>query len=273
MSDRTSTGIEWLIILTFPNGGSTALAKLLLTAIGTVALSPRAEGQWLVPEMSAPLDRWNPDAVLDYGHIRARWIEAASRNFAVAEADGRAPLVIEKSPPNMCRYRAIVSMLNGMKTDIIVMTRDPYATCASWHARYGREAIERDWGWPGPPPTDEDSYFRALGEIWLQRARYLESARSDAKCWMRYEDFADEPAVSLDVLAQQIPRLRSANADADILVKDYPRQKVRNMNAGQISALTENQMRAIASALEGSPDLVEGFGYDVTPPVSGARKL
>jgi hypothetical protein len=40
--------VDWLIILAFPNGGSTAIAKLLMTAEGTVALNPTIEGQWLV---------------------------------------------------------------------------------------------------------------------------------------------------------------------------------------------------------------------------------
>jgi hypothetical protein len=258
--------VDWLIILAFPNGGSTAIAKLLMTAEGTVALNSRIEGQWLVPEMSSPRNRWNPRHSLDYEDIRTRWIDAIRRNLRASNAGGSRRVVIEKSPPNMCRYRAIISMLSSMKTDIIVMTRDPYATCAGWHNRYGPEGIDRDWGWPGQPPTDEDSYFHALGKIWIERARYLHSARSDATCWIRYEDFVDHPSVTVGQLAEKIPCLRSVNADANIQVKDYPSQKIRNMNKEQIASLTTNQMAAISSALTEASELVAGFGYDVTPP-------
>ena len=43
--------VEWLFVLTFPNGGSAALAKLLLTAPDAVSLTGKAEGQWLIPSL------------------------------------------------------------------------------------------------------------------------------------------------------------------------------------------------------------------------------
>jgi hypothetical protein len=257
-----------MLILAFPNGGSTALAQMLLTAVGTVALNPRAEGQWLVPAMSAPRVRWDPESSLDYADIRTRWINAVRQ--AERPVSFKEPvLVIEKSPPNMCRYSKIVSMLAGMKTYTVVMTRDPYATCASWHVRYGPEQVERDWGWPGPRPADEDAYFRALGDIWIKRAKYLDAARANAVHWIRYEDFSERPSVVVGDLARKIPCLRTVNSTADIAVKDYPRQKVRNMNNNQISILTQRQRTAISSALNQNSELVARFGYDAMPPQAG----
>jgi len=263
-ADPDPDALEWLLLLTFPNGGSTAIARLLLTAPGTVALNHRVEGQWLVPAMSAAGDRWNPDTALDYGEIRTRWIEAAHQ-AAASWPDRRLPLVIEKSPPNMCRYRAIVAMLAGMKINIVVLTRDPFATCASWHMRAGRERVASNWGWAGLPPTDEDSYFRALGEIWMRRARYLESARADAAHWMRYEDFVDWPTETIAGLGQKIPRLAAVRQDALLAVKDYPPQTLRNMNPEQIAILSERHIDAISSALAQDPGLVARFGYGVSP--------
>lgn len=265
MRRQPDEDVEWVIILAFPNGGSTALAKLLLTAEGTIALNDRAEGQWLVPEMSAPRVRWDGTAALDWGAIRARWLKAVDDSLRDTEVTDLPPLVIEKSPPNMCRYRAIVSMLKGMKTDVVVMSRDPYATCASWY-QYGFERIARDWGWPGEPPGDEMACFRALGRIWLQRARYLRAARDDGKVWLRYEDFADRTADAIRELAIEIPRLGTVDAASDILVKHYPAQKVRNMNANQIAGLSPDQIAAIARGLADDPELVSHFGYDVAPP-------
>ena len=265
--------LEWLLLLSFPNGGSTAAAKILLTARDTVALHPEAEGQWLVPAMSAPRGRWNPDLPLDYTEIRATWVGAGRRMAAEARLDAAQPLVIEKSPPNMVRYKQLRAMLSDMKTHVAVMTRDPYATCASWHLRYGPGVVDRDWGWPGARPMSESDYFQALGEIWLNRAEFLESARPDAIHWMRYEDFSDVPSSAVAGLAAEIPSLASAKTGADIVVKDYPRQGVRNMNAEQIAKLTRSGIDAIAGALRQNPGLVSRLGYDPAPPAAAGWPL
>jgi hypothetical protein len=260
--------LEWLLMLTFPNGGSTALAKLLLSAPGTIALNPRIEGQWLDSAMSAPGARWDPATPLDYNAIRDRWIEAANQAAADVSLHDNTPLVVEKSPPNMCRYRAILGMLAGMKTHVVVLTRDPFATCASWHVRVDAERIASNWGWVGEPPTDDASYFRALGRIWLRRARYLQLARPEAIHWMRYEDVADHPAEALAALGTRIPRLAAADEGALLAVKDYPLQPLRNMNRDQLAILMPPQIDAIASALAEAPALMAQFGYAMRPTTS-----
>jgi hypothetical protein len=178
------------------------------------------------------------------------------------------PLVIEKSPPNMCRYRAILRMLAGKKTHIVVLTRDPFATCASWHVRVGAERIASNWGWVGEPPTDDASYFRALGQIWLRRARYLHGARAQATHWMRYEDVTDRPAEALAALGTRFHRLAAADQGALLAVKDYKLQPLRNMNRDQVAILTPPQICAIASALAEDPALMAQFGYAMRPVTS-----
>lgn len=266
MPEALLDDFEWLLLLSFPNGGSTAMARILLTAAGTIALTPNAEGQWLVPAMSAPRARWDPNNSLDYDDIRTRWMEAARRTAATVERNPTPYLVIEKSPPNMCRYRNIISMLQGKTTYVVVMTRDPFATCASWHLRYGPEILERDWGWPAEHPIGEAEYFRALAEIWLKRAEYLDTAREDAIDWIRYEDLSDRPHDVISAVARRVPRLRSMNPDANIEVKNYPVQRLRNMNQEQISTLSAKHLEAIAVGLERKPELVARLGYDITPP-------
>jgi hypothetical protein len=166
----------------------------------------------------------------------------------------------------MCRYQSIISMLSGMKTYTILMTRDPYATCAAWQA-YGVDFITRNWGWVDQPPVDDWSFHHAMAKLWIQRARYLADLRDEALIWFRYEDFADQPRRLIAEIAHKIPRLQSVNPDAVIKVKAYPEQGVRNMNNEQIARLSNSQKAAIASALAENADLVERFGYAVTPPV------
>ncbi len=191
MHEQVGCSFEWLLLLAFPNGGSTALAKLLLTADGTAALTSNAEGQWLVPAMCEPRARWDPEKAIDYDFVRACWVSAARQAVRPSATHQNSLLIIEKSPPNMCRYKAIVEMLSCMKTNVVVMTRDPYATCASWHIRHGPEQVERDWGWVGQRPADEGAYFEALADIWIRRAQHLDAARGDAAHWIRYEDVSE----------------------------------------------------------------------------------
>jgi hypothetical protein len=45
VADRQPGDLGWLLILTSPNGVSTAVAKLPTTAPGMIALNPHVEGQ------------------------------------------------------------------------------------------------------------------------------------------------------------------------------------------------------------------------------------
>ena len=107
------SSVSWIFILCFPNGGSTALAQVLLTAKATAALSPRAEGQWLIPEMCAQKRRWDPAHFLDYDRIREIWRSKALKDRS---ADQPRITIIEKSPPIMVRYKALVEAFGSDET-------------------------------------------------------------------------------------------------------------------------------------------------------------
>jgi hypothetical protein len=87
-------------------------------------------------------------------------------------------------------------MLAGMPTHLVVLTRDPFATCANWHLRVGAERITRNWGWAKEQPTDDASYFCALGQIWLRRARYLQEALAGDAALMAQFGYATRPVTS-----------------------------------------------------------------------------
>ena len=154
----TRRRLSWLFVATLPNSGSTALAGFLDSAPRAVKLAPDGEGQGLVPEMSAPARRWDPATPLDFGLVRAVWIDRALRA-------GPGPrLVIEKSPPNLCRFRALLAAFADMPSTVIRFTRDPYAVCASWARRYPPGMLARDWHPElAGRMTGEAAYFRTLG--------------------------------------------------------------------------------------------------------------
>ena len=216
--------VHWLLVLTFPNGGSTALAKLLLTAPNTVALTSNAEGQWLIPSLCKAGARWDKEHLVWQRKIRAVWLNQITTN------DAAQILVVEKSPPNMCRYRSLLAALRPMQTYVATFARDPYATCASWHRRYGIEAILRNW-YPsaGAVGRNETDYFRFLGQIWLDRAKMLLAARTDSIINIRYEDLTNEVGEVTRNLAAAVPHLSGISPTAKVKVKDYGEQGMINI--------------------------------------------
>jgi hypothetical protein len=228
-------------------------------APGTVALQAEAEGQWLLPEMASAKARWSPDLQLAPARLRECWTEAAR---CAGKARLRRPgqvLVVEKSPPNMCRLDIILAALHGMPITVAVLTRDPYAVCASWHRRYGRAAMSQSM--LQAARTGDQGYFAGLGALWLHRARMLAAARDRAVAWIAYEDLAREPERALAPLQEALPVLRGVQTDARLVVKDHAPQPLRDMNAEQIAALSPGQLAAITRGLAQDIALVESFGY------------
>lgn len=253
---RANPDIEWLFILAMPNTGSTALAKLLASAGRAATLAPNGEGQWLVPSMVRPIKRWDPAYHPNYAVVRAVWLHELARR-------GRKRLVaIEKSPPNLCRYEALLKAFGVMKTSVVTYSRDPYATCASWHMRYGRDGVAADWGFDRTP-TSELDYFEALGRLWARRATMLDRARRSYGCHIRYEDFCADPSAAIRKIAALVPALADANPAARVAVKDYEVQPIRDMNANQIARLSAAQIAAISAGLQEAAPTVENLGYKV----------
>ena len=249
--------VEWLFILTFPNGGSTAFAKFLLTADGTVSLGPNAEGQWLIPSLSSNVSRWDSNLRVSWRKIRAVWLHRIRDK-------SKKVIVIEKSPPNLCRYEQLLDAFRSMKTYVVTFTRDPYATCASWHRRYGYDGIVSNWGGPkNMTISNEMDYFSWLGEIWLSRAKMLLEARRISCLHIRYEDFAEDPVATLDKIASAIPMLGTADGKAVVSVKDYGSQPIRNMNEQQTAILSVAQRNAIYAALSRDSWTVQALGYSI----------
>lgn len=250
--------VSWLLLLTIPNSGSTALAKMLLTAPNTFSLSDRAEGQWLIPSLCKTPERWSPDYRVWGRKIRATWLSA------IGKGTTSPILVVEKSPPNLCRFQSLITALGPMQTHVATLSRDPYATCSSWSTRYGPRILEENWGITGAKSLAKDlRYFSLLGEIWLERARMLLEARRFSTIDIRYEDFTNDVSATVRQLETAIPGLRDISVNARIQVKDYGEQRISNMNDRQIGRLTADQIDAISLGLSSDADTVRNFGYSI----------
>jgi hypothetical protein len=256
--DRRDTGgLAWLFVATLPNSGSTALASLLDSAPRAGRLHPRGEGQWLVPALVAPGTRWNPDARVDLGLVRAVWLDRALALEPVAGSGRR--LVVEKSPPNLCRFRALVGAFSDMPVHVVRFTRDPYAVCASWAGRYDPAKIADVWD--EPRAADDLAFHRLLGDICGRRMAMLAALADLSDADVAYEAFTDDPAAGLARLVAAVPDLAGADPGAVVAVKDYAPQTLRNMNTEQVACLSAAEMVAVTEGLRPHASAIEALGY------------
>lgn len=150
-----------------------------------------------------------------------------------------------------------------MESYVAILVRNPYATCESWHRRYGRENLA-DTSMPGlQGVSDELEYFRILGEYWIRRWKYLSAQRDKAVAFIRYEDLVADPAAALSDLIRRIPMLSDVDFGASVSVKDYGAQTLRNMNKQQISSLSDEQISAISAGLQPYRNEIEAIGYEL----------
>jgi hypothetical protein len=249
--------LKWLFVVTFPNGGSTALADFLAASPHCGKLTHNGEGQWLVPSMTLPKMRWDPSHDPSYRAVRAVWLNEARRMF------GKPTVVVEKSPPLMCRLRALLPYFQSMQPTVLRFTRDPYATCASWARRRSPSMLARVWRLKlDPNDFSEKELFTELGRLWAQRARLMIDLQDVTDLRLTYEDFCADPVGSLGPLTQRLPELQF-RADTEVRVKDYQPQRIRDMNAEQIALLSASQVGYVSAGLASDVAAVEGLGYSL----------
>jgi hypothetical protein len=252
--------VHWLFVATFPNGGSTALAQLLASADSAVTLTGNGEGQWLVPHLLRPGRRWEASMPVNWPHVRRIWLHNVRRR-------NKLPcVVIEKSPTTMVRMRQAMQAFSDMPCRLLRFSRDPYAVCSSWASRYGPRRIAHGWGEPtGNMAADSPAFFRVLGDIYGRRARVLHELADVADATISYEDLTRDTSAALDLIGSIEPLLADASAEAQLKVKDYAPQPLRNMNDRQIAVLSDQQIAAIGEGLLPHADAVAALGYGLRP--------
>jgi hypothetical protein len=255
-AERDTRERSWLFLATLPNSGSTALARIMETSKNVSILQSRAEGQWLIPEMCRPRDRWQAGYPVDWALVRAVWLHHALRR------SGGQGIVFEKSPPNIMRMRELVDTFSDMDPHVLLFTRDPIAICASWAKRYDAAHLKREWLPIGSPPLDSaDAYFRTLGRLCGERMSILAGLKDLPHFLLSYERLTESSASWLSELRRTVPALSDINVSASIAVKDYAPQPLRNMNQEQRATLTEQQRAWLGEGLEPHADSIRSFGY------------
>lgn len=250
--------VHWLFLACLPNSGSTAFAKLLSGARAATTLTPSGEGQWLVPAMAADGTRWQPDHLIDYNHVRNVWLTRVALR--------RKPfVVVEKSPPNLCRFAPLVAAFSTMPVTTVAMSRNPYAICSSWARRYSGATIVQTWepALDGQIETNPIRFYEAIGEICGRRCAMLARIAPTATIATSYEDVTAQPHAFLRQLALAEPLLDNVDPARDIAVKDYPTQGLQNMNDRDIARLSPEHRAAVTRGLRPYADAIGRLGYDL----------
>ncbi|SDB48102.1 sulfotransferase [Bauldia litoralis] len=244
--------VEMLLLLTPPNSGSTSMADFMAQSPQVGGLQRRYEGQWLVDHLHEK-DRWNDQKPCDYEMIGKVWREAAD---ATMQKHPEVIYLIEKSPPNMVRYREILALFD--RTRVVINNRDPYASVSSLGYRYhGFDELDR---------AQRLERVESLAERWIGCARMLKRiAEREGYPMIRYEEFCEAPEAIFQKFG--LSETGSAGADRNYLVnvKDYPSQPIRNMNEDQISKLSTEEIERIGKTLSTDADVVRFFGYEIRP--------
>jgi len=252
LSTNELTGEEphFLFIITPPNSGSTALAKILESSHSAELLHKNGEGQWLIPEMSGG-DRWNREKTINWELVRSVWLEKIE---LIRASNQDVELFIEKSPPNLVRMDQLIDVFP--KHSLMAFNRNPYASCSSILYRYN-----------SPEDKDEEERIKNVSRIadkWVSRSGWI-------KRWIdkwqitnfTYEQFCAEPAVYVSELAVKLPVLQTVDVNRSIKVKDYKMQEIVDCNVEQISKLAQKEVDAISEVLTKNPEVVSFFGYDI----------
>jgi len=212
-------------------------------------LHPIAEGQWLVPGMSA-VDRQDPNKKIDWESVKATWL---SRVSMVEDLVGKVDIVIEKSPPHVFRLDQLVTTFPN--NSLITFNRNPYAKCAS--------SLYREY-----PSLQKPGLERRL-TLLRDGARKWANASAEIKRWadtdqtvdLTYEQFCQDPQLQVERIQDSIPCLQGIDIDSPIKVKDYRAQTISNQNSRQVMNLSEQEKCVIGEELSGHEELLQFFGY------------
>lgn len=258
--------LRWLLIATFPNGGSTAFSDLLGNSVHAVRLKSNYEGQWLIPELADTERRMLDQDLVSRDKLRYFWLEP------VREIDPNRPkVVIEKSPDNMFRWNHICDSLSDMPQTRVVLTRSPLPTIASWMKRYDWSIAGARWGdtFGVSGRTREDQLW-ILAQLYLRRAKRLLACRETADLYLSYEALCADPEYWLDEIAGHEPLLSDVDGSASLRVKDYSSQGLRNMNAENEALLAPEDRKLLLEGLSEGADILHelGYGLDVEGPLS-----
>lgn len=233
----------FLFLLTPPSSGSAEIARYMSLRGEIGGLLPSFEGQRLIRGLM-DADRWWPEKFVDYEAVIGAW------NKQIEELDpaGRYACWLEKSPPNLVRYRQLLGYFPEHR--VVVSNRAPMANIASQLRRY----LYREYH-----GARRSLVVRHLAQSWLWRSEKLMGAavQGGFPC-VTYERFCSGPNAILQAfdLAPLDARMDAAHRNA-------------NPNGDHAHTLTEQEREIVGQELADAGEVLAFFGYDLRAELAG----
>ena len=203
-----------LFVLCPPFSGSTVLWQLLGTSPATSLLPD--EGQFVAgAREQLRRDPWNESVVIDWPRVRSVWRE---------HWDLSAPLLVEKSPPNLIRAEAIARHFAPLR--FVIMVRGPFT-----HA----ESLMRRWQLPA------DAAARFVVECLARQHR--NRVRFPASVVLTYEHLVADPVAVAAGLTSAIPALGRLDTNAAFTV-----HTPHGIDTGPITSFDDDKIDRLRSA-------------------------
>lgn len=221
---------KYLFILSPPYSGSTALWRVLQSS-GQVAALPD-EGQKL-PELREMMrdDPWNAQRSFDWPLIKRVWHDYW---------DLERPVLLEKSPPHLCRFREIDKHFSPAW--YLLLMRDPLATC---------EALNRRNGW------DWDTAARRWVE-WLDLHLACREALQRTQV-VYYEEMVSERAATFARLARWLPELQKVDPASSVsahAIDGEQQRPLTDLNPLKLGRVDDRARDRILTVLHGAAPLL-----------------
>jgi hypothetical protein len=231
---------QFLFVLTPPYCGSTVLWRMLATSPAVSALPQ--EGQHL-PAVAPILRKrvWDAAQPIDWATVRREWEKLW---------DLSRPILLEKSPPHLIRAAAIEKAF--APATFVAMMRNPYAFCEGYARRKNA-------------PLAEAAAF------WLRcaAAQQRNVATLERLLYFSYEEFTADPQALAQKIIAFMPALESLDAGGSYAARSivsYEARPIQDLNALKIAQLSAGDVANINRVLEGRPELLDYFGYELVTP-------
>jgi hypothetical protein len=233
---------QYLFILSPPFCGSTLLTEILSTSKNVSCNNNIGlrEGQHL-PEAHDLLftkNRWDPNKEIDWNRIKKIWSKYWDRS---------KPILLEKSPPNICRANNIDKVFSNSK--YICLIRDPYAQIQSNIRRYN---------------TD----IKVAAEKYISYLKFQKNniQTLEKTLIISYEELADNPSNAKEKISTFLPLLEDININLKFNAHNMHQKKqmgITNLNQDSIMALSKGQINSINTILNKEQELIKYFKYNI----------
>jgi hypothetical protein len=233
---------QYLFILSPPFCGSTLLTEILSTSKNVSCNNNIGlrEGQHL-PEAHDLLftkNRWDPNKEIDWNRIKKIWSKYWDRS---------KPILLEKSPPNICRANNIDKVFSNSK--YICLIRDPYAQIQSNIRRYN---------------TD----IKVAAEKYISYLKFQKKNIENLENTLviSYEELADNPSNAKEKISTFLPLLEDININLKFNAHNMHQKKqmgITNLNQDSIMALSKGQINSINTILNKEQELIKYFKYNI----------